>query len=197
MDWYVQQQTELSLAALNGRRQASQQSGIKEYYTLLLHWFNAKTMSWVPIQESRLTGSSLVASIPASVLNNQEFSGKVANMLVSSTIAPDTPICGEFQQLVGGKEALSFSYLVLTAFFQLTVFLGFAGKCREKSCTHTAKLSKLSPADCLAVTDCNFVCAMSGWCIHPNNDGSKGMLKTLYRGTACKCPSGIIMKVRG
>jgi hypothetical protein len=70
-----------------------------------------------------------------------------------------------------------------------------AGVCKEKGCTHSAKLSKVSPADCLTLNDCNLVCAMAGWCVHPNNDGNKAMLKTLYKGSACQCPSGVIMKV--
>jgi hypothetical protein len=54
MDWYAQEQTVLSLAGLEGRRQLNAQSGVTTYTHLWLHWFNAQTLTWVPIKGSQV-----------------------------------------------------------------------------------------------------------------------------------------------
>jgi hypothetical protein len=103
MDWYVRDQTEQSLAALQRRQQTSAGSSvIKQYTYLLLHWFNSKTLTWVPIKSSKVVEGQLTAAVSAEVLNNPAFSGKLANMLVTTTEPPEVPECSEFQQLVSG-----------------------------------------------------------------------------------------------
>ncbi len=103
MDWYAEEQTELSLAGLEGRRQMNAESGVTMYTHLWLHWFNSQTLSWMPIKGSQVRSGQVVASLPTSVLNNPAFSGKVANMLVTNTDPPENPLCTEFQRLVGGE----------------------------------------------------------------------------------------------
>ncbi len=72
----------------------------------------------------------------------------------------------------------------------------YAGKCQDRPCKYVARLSKMEPADCLNPQSCHVICATPGWCIHDNDEGDKGLLKTRYKGTQCECPSGIIMQVR-
>ncbi len=54
MDWYAQEQTALSLAGLEGRRQFNAESGVITYTHLWLHWFDAQTLKWMPIKGSQV-----------------------------------------------------------------------------------------------------------------------------------------------
>jgi hypothetical protein len=73
------------------------------YTNLVLHWFNSYTLNWVPVRRGSLVDGKLMSDVPPDVLNNPAFSGKVANLLVTTSEAADLPICGEFQDLVAGK----------------------------------------------------------------------------------------------
>jgi hypothetical protein len=73
--------------------------------------------------------------------------------------------------------------------------LTHTGKCEDRSCAYTVRLSKLSPADCLSPKNCHVICGYAGWCIHDNSEGTQGLLKTLYTGTQCTCPGGVVVKV--
>jgi hypothetical protein len=44
-----------------------------------------------------------MSDLPPDVLNDPAFSGKVANLLVTTTDAPIVPLCGEFEDLVAGR----------------------------------------------------------------------------------------------
>ncbi len=69
------------------------------------------------------------------------------------------------------------------------------GKCQDRPCKYTAKLSSMSPENCLSPSSCHVICAKAGWCIHDNKSGKKGMLKPLYKGKDCVCPTGAILRV--
>jgi hypothetical protein len=77
--------------------------GTISYTELLLSWFNLQTLSWVPVKAGSINGGNLVSEIPPDVMNNPAFSGKVANLLITTTMPPEVPMCGEFQDLVGGR----------------------------------------------------------------------------------------------
>ncbi len=72
------------------------------YTELLLSWFNMQTLSWVPVKAGSINGGNLVSQIPPDVMNNPAFSGKVANLLITTTVPPEVPVCGEFQDLIAG-----------------------------------------------------------------------------------------------
>jgi hypothetical protein len=80
-------------------------NGTTWYTQLLLHWFNSETLSWKPVQ-GRATPGKTVSNLPEDVLNNPAFSGKVANLLVTTTEALELPECSQFQDLVAGQMAL-------------------------------------------------------------------------------------------
>ena len=71
---------------------------------LQLSWYNTQTLSWVPVSAGSVAGDNLVSELPPDVLNNPAFSGKVANLLVTSTELPELPVCGEFQDLIAGAN---------------------------------------------------------------------------------------------
>jgi hypothetical protein len=70
---------------------------------LRLHWFNSRTLNWMPARRGNLVDGKLMSELPPDVLNDPAFSGKVANLLASSTDAPILPLCGEFEDLVAGR----------------------------------------------------------------------------------------------
>jgi hypothetical protein len=90
----------------NGRRAAAE-DGTMTYTELLLHWFNSKTLTWLPVRRGAVTGRSMVSQLPQDVLNNPSFSGKVANLLVTTTDPPPLPECGEFKDLIAGRPVLA------------------------------------------------------------------------------------------
>ncbi len=76
------------------------------YTNLVLHWFNAYTLNWLPVGPGIMSDGKLMSDLPPNVLNNPAFSGKVANLLVTTAEAADLPVCGEFQDLVAGRECV-------------------------------------------------------------------------------------------
>jgi hypothetical protein len=95
------------------RRAAS--NGTTWYTQLLLHWFNSETLSWKAVPGGKATPGKTVSKLPEDVLNNPAFSGKVANLLVTTTEAPELPECGQFQDLVAGEMALGVSCVIISS----------------------------------------------------------------------------------
>jgi hypothetical protein len=85
----------------NARRAGADES--TTYTQLLLHWFNSQTLLWVRAKGGVVVDGKLVSELTPDVLNNPAFSGKVANLLATTTDPPDLPVCGKFQDLVAGN----------------------------------------------------------------------------------------------
>jgi hypothetical protein len=76
------------------------------YTSLVLHWFNSDTLKWTPTRRGSAIGGNLMSELPPDVLNNRAFSGKVANLLVTTTDPADMPVCGEFHDLIAGGHCV-------------------------------------------------------------------------------------------
>ncbi len=182
------------------------------YTQLLLHWFNSKTLTWLPLRRGSMDSGNTVSVLPPSVLNDPAFSGKVVNLLSTTTDPPELPECGEFKDLVAGRPMKAIIYNIYTQLcmyvcmhviyvciyiytYMYTYTYIRAGKCQMRPCKYTATLYKLSPAECLGPGSCHVICATAGWCIHDNPDGNMGLLLTRYKGTECICPTGVVVQV--
>jgi hypothetical protein len=93
------------------------------YTQLLLHWFNSQTLLWVPAKGGVVTDGKLKSELPHDVLNNPAFSGKVANLLATTTDPPELPVCGKFQDLVAGNI-----YACICRYMYVCMYMGYVAK---------------------------------------------------------------------